>query len=376
VLPLVHVHSFIALLLVLPLLALRWRRVEWLALVVGAVALATPRLVQLASGAHGAAALGNTFPWLEPGWMSQAIPDAAQLHQGFRPAAVAGAMGNGIRALLTPQWWGFWFVNSGIVVPVVLLMGLAAAGSRAPHDSRVRVLAERVSGVVPRDLLRFCLPFLVIFAAGNVVVFQSWDWDNTKLFAYWWFAAALLVSALVVWAWRRGGWRATLGGIGFASVIMTGAVVMLRFMPWTPASVSNAGPFVWASADDRSLAEQVEASTAPDAVILTMGRHNDPLMTLAGRRTVVGYTGWLWSYGIDYRARQSDVSAIYQGCATGESACTATALMRSYDVSYVELPAGQYAQDVPRGNAQWWASTFPVVARAGDVTVYDVRPRR
>src|SRR5207245_2087876 len=32
VLPLVHVHSFIALVLVLPVLALIWRRVEWVAL--------------------------------------------------------------------------------------------------------------------------------------------------------------------------------------------------------------------------------------------------------------------------------------------------------------------------------------------------------
>jgi hypothetical protein len=151
---------------------------------------------------------------------------------------------------------------------------------------------------------------------------------------------------------------------------------MLRFLPWTPASDSNAGPFVWASPEDRSLAAQVEQRTAPDSVILTLGRHNDPLMTLAGRRTVVGYTGWLWSYGIDYRARQADVGAMYQGCATGERECTATELLRLYDVSYVEIPASEYGRDYPRGNLQWWSATFPAVAQAGEVTVYDVRARR
>jgi len=162
---------------------------------------------------------------------------------------------------------------------------------------------------------------------------------------------------------------------------MTGAVVMLRFLPWTPAEGTTSGPYawepvgpyVWASADDRSLADQVIARIEPDATILTMGRHNDPLMTLAGRRTLVGYTGWLWSYGIDYRARQVDVAAIYQGCPGTQTQCAATELLRHDGISYVEIPASSYAQQYPQGNLQWWSSTFRVVARAGDDTVYDVR---
>jgi hypothetical protein len=230
-----------------------------------------------------------------------------------------------------------------------------------------------VVGVVSTDLLRFCLPFLVIFAVCNLVVFQSWDWDNTKLFAYWYFGATLLLAGIVVRWWRGGWWRATLGTLGFVGVIMTGAVVMLRFLPWTPTQDNNAGPFIWASAEDRSLAAQVQRRTAPDAVILTMGRHNDPLMTLAGRRTVLGYNGWLWSYGIDYRARQADVAAMYQGCSGTVPRCTATDLLRLYGVSYVEIPAGQYGTDHPQGDLGWWQRTFPVVAQAGDVSVYDVR---
>jgi hypothetical protein len=382
-LPLVHVHSFIALLLVLPVMALMWRRTEWLALVALAVVLATPRLVQIAHGDHGAVALGNNFPWLEPGWMSQAVSFTPP-HQGIGLASVAGAVGGGLRALVTPEWWGFWFVNCGIVLPVMGLLGAATLSRLAPPESRPHRAARRVTGVVPDDLLRFCLPFLAIFAICNVVVFQSWEWDNTKLFAYWYFGGALLVAALVVHWWRSGWWRATLGTLAFVSVIMTGTVVMLRFLPWTPAQGASGGaypwqsvgPYVWESADDRSLAAQVEQRTAPDAVILTLGRHNDPLMTLAGRRTVVGYTGWLWSYGIDYRARQADVGTMYQGCPTGQTQCAATELMHLYGVSYVEIPASQYLSQYQQGNLQWWSSTFAAVARAGDVTVYDVRSAR
>ena len=374
VLPLVHVHSFIALVLVLPVLALLWRRPEWAAMVTVAVIMATPRLVQLAHGEHGAVALGNTFPWLEPGWLSGVAPTTAALHQGIGLSSVVHGAGEGLRALLTPQWWGFWVVNCGIVLPLMAVLGLGVlARSLAASGSTLQRIAARIAGLVPDDVLRFCLPFLVIFVLCNLVVFQSWDWDNTKLFAYWYFGATLLLGAVVVHTWRSGWWRATLGTLAFASVIMTGTVVMLRFLPWTPQPDSNAGPFVWASPEDRSLAAQVEQRTAPDAVILTMGRHNDPLMTLAGRRTVVGYTGWLWSYGIDYRARQADAGTIYQGCPAGVRQCAATALLKQYDVAYVEIPASAYLNAYSPQGLQWWTSTFPAVATAGDDTVFDVR---
>ncbi len=375
-LPLVHVHSFIALVLVLPVLALIWRRNEWALLGVLAVVLATPRLVQLAHGDHGAAALGNTYPWIEPGWMSQVAPATTALHQGIHPASVAGGVRDGLRALVTPEWWGFWFVNCGIVLPLMALFGVATLSRLAPAASRLHRAGRGITGAVPDDVLRLTLPFLLIFAICNLVVFQSWDWDNTKLFAYWYFAAALLVASLVVHWWRSGWWRATLGTLAFLSVIMTGTVVMLRFMPWTPAADSNAGPFVWESADDRALAAQVAARTAPNAVILTLGRHNDAITTLAGRSTYVGYAGWLWSYGIDYRARQGDVQVMYQGCATGQSSCPATQLMQLDGISYVEISASEYLRAFPQGNLQWWSSTFPAVAQVGEDTVYDVRAAR
>jgi len=371
-LPLVHVHSFIALVILVPFLAVWWRRREWLVMLGIAAVLAAPRLAQLAlSNEHGTAALGNTFPWLEPGWLSGAVSTASSEHRGLGAVNVLWAVGGGIRSLLTPEWWGFWLVNCGIVLPVMVVVALAAAARWAPAGSRVRAAGDRVTGGLPADLLRFTLSFLAIFALCNLVVFQSWDWDNTKLFAYWWFGAALLVGALVVRLWRGRWWLRTLSTIGYASVIMTGTVVMLRFLPWTPASLSNAGPFVWEDASAQQMAAEVEQRTAPDAVILTQGVHTDPLLTLAGRRTVVGYTGWLWSYGIDYRQRQADVAAMYQGCTTGSTSCRATELLHEYGVSYVEIPADSAAQ-FPVGNRAWWQALPSVASSTGSV-VYDVR---
>ena len=60
VLPLVHAQTLIAGALILFVLALRHRRIEWLALLAVAALVATPRLVQIAGSAHGAIVLIST----------------------------------------------------------------------------------------------------------------------------------------------------------------------------------------------------------------------------------------------------------------------------------------------------------------------------
>ena len=147
VLPLVHVHSFIALVLLLPVLAFIWRGREWIALAALAVVFATPRLVQLAAGDHGSTTLGNSFPWLEPGWLSQAIPGASQEHRTIALSSLAWAVKGGLRAAITPEWWGFWILNCGIVLPVMSIFGLATLGRWAPEESRVRKLASHITAV-------------------------------------------------------------------------------------------------------------------------------------------------------------------------------------------------------------------------------------
>ena len=54
-----------------------------------------------------------------------------------------------------------------------------------------------------------------------------------------------------------------------------------------------------------------------DAVLLTGGRPNDPLLTIAGRTAVMGYAGWLNSYGTDFGSRPDDIHTMYAGCAEG-----------------------------------------------------------
>ncbi len=92
----------------------------------------------------------------------------------------------------------------------------------------------RVRALFPPDLVRVAMAFTAVFVVANLVVFQSWDWDNTKLLAYWYLGAALLLSTLVVRWWRRW-WRGAAAAVMAITVLLTGVLVLARLLPWTPA---------------------------------------------------------------------------------------------------------------------------------------------
>jgi hypothetical protein len=113
-------------------------------------------------------------------------------------------------------------------------------------------------------------------------------------------------------------------------------------------------------------------------VFLTFGRPNDPVLAAAGRIGVMGYGGWLWSYGITFYARYNDVQTMYTGCAAGQAACPVFSLLHRYGISYVEIDnrLNDPGAIDPNVGLTWWAEQgLPVVARTDHITIYDVRGR-
>jgi hypothetical protein len=205
------------------------------------------------------------------------------------------------------------------------------------------------------------------------VVFQSWDWDNTKLLVYWYLAVALVVGALCAHWWRRW-WRGALAIAIPGTMLLTGTLVLLRLLPWTPPEDAITGPYVVASAAERSMAATVAATTDRRAVFLTSGRPNDPLLAVAGRTALMGYYGWLWSYGTDFGSRYADEVTMYAGCATTPRSCAVPTLLRRYGISYVEVDDRLNDPGAMKVDVTWWAGLqLPVIARSDHITVYDVR---
>ena len=91
----------------------------------------------------------------------------------------------------------FWFVNTGLFIPLAVL-GLLLAGASPPLASR--------------SLLLFTAAFLAWFIVPNVMKLAPWVWDNIKVLFYWFvgFTPLVALRALAVVPVRAGPavWRA------------------------------------------------------------------------------------------------------------------------------------------------------------------------
>ena len=166
----------------------------------------------------------------------------------------------------------------------------------------------------PPKLKRFSVPFWLVFFAANLVRFQPYDWDNTKLFLHWYLIASIS-AAIVLVRWRLIGWLILplliFPGVRDVSKIIQGNNQYQFFNP-----------------TQLIVAEAARNILPKNAVVLTASNHNHWLPTLTGRQIVMGYPGWLWTYGIDYLPRQAEVIKMYQGNAE---------LLNQYEIDFVVI---------------------------------------
>jgi hypothetical protein len=316
-LPWVHVHTFLVLAGVMGWLSLArllraWRAGAplaaawpWAGVLCLGLALAAPQLAWQLGHAYD-----PSFSHWQLGWMSE---------RGENPFA-------------------FWARNLGVLAPFLVA---------APWWLR-RFPARGF-------WLHLLAPCLVLFGLANVYLFQPHAYDNLKLLFYAYLALALGTARLLAGWWRKsGGWR------------LAAALCLLLATATGAATVLREGLLRWPllDADEVALGLELRRLTPADARFLTADRHNHPVPIAAGRRIVLGYRGWLWTYGLDVAPVLADVRAIYAGSAAAPD------LLRRYDVSYVVVgPGERKAFAVDEG---WLAARYPLLVSRGAYRVYRV----
>ncbi|HEX8284972.1 MAG TPA: hypothetical protein VF588_16540 [Pyrinomonadaceae bacterium] len=321
-LPLVHAHSFVVMMLMGACLALMqgavtpagvwavWR--PWLAFALAASALAVPQM--LWATRDSAVNASQFFGW-EFGW-----------DRGGRNVV-----------------W-FWIKNTAVFIPLL-----------------VAALAWRGSGVSKR-LLFFFLPFLLCFVVPNVYKLSPWVWDNIKVLLYWWIASAPLVALVLARLWRRGGpWRTAALGLLLAQTAAGGLDV------WRAAS--GAVERRSFDRDGIAFAELVKRETSPRSLILHAPTYNDPVY-LTGRRTFLGYPGHVWSHGINYFAREAELKRIYSGAAD------APALIERAGIEYVVVGPIERAELSRQGVTvnESFFNRYRRVGETGGYRLYKTKP--
>ena len=307
--PLFHLHAYGTVVALAAFWALLSPRRQWVGFFVPALVLGLPAVLWMASG--GAASIRVQVWWL------------------------ANTNGHHDGPLL------FWLKNTSILVPAMAVAFLWPS-------------------VLPAKLRLHLGPIWLWFLVPNLLVFQPWDWDNTKFFAYWALLGAFPVGALLATLLRRGlPSRITAYALA-ASMMLSGALDLGRALD------SSSAAALFTSPRGLQVATWAREHTEPTAVFLVAPVHNDPIPTLAGRRVVVGYPGWLWTYGLtDWAPRSHDAELMLKGDPATPD------LLRRYGVSYVVL--GPEDASIQGSNAAYFDRTADRVYSNGDYTVYRIR---
>jgi len=363
-LPLVHAHSFVVVIMVAGCIALgtNWR--SWLALAVGAVPLimvtvySYPEIPRLNENIAGLciAVVGALVAWI-------LLPRDQLIRWNTFFVVV-------ILIALPQMWWSthnsavdsskffawqfgwdrgkedafaFWFKNTGLFIPLTL----AAIFWRSKQEF-----------LVPRRVLLFLAPFSLCFIIPNALKMAPWIWDNIKVLFYWWLAAAPLVAILLARLWKDGGLKKAVAAVLFACVVTAGALDVAAIV------LRSSRYQVFDSAGVR-FAEVMKQQTAPRSLVMHAPVHNHPVF-LTGRRSLMGYPGHIWTHGLDYVQRESEIKRIYAGTAE------ATALLQKYQIEYVVI--SPLERNIMMVNEQFFAK-FERVGDVGEYRLYKIGQR-
>ena len=306
-LPLIHAHTFLVVMGMAAFLALAFRATwrSWLYFFAVALIVSAPEILWLAN--TGGVNTRSYLGW-QPGW-----------DHGAHNAV-----------------W-FWFVNTGLFIPLLVF---CLAWRRGTFK------------LSPR-LLKFYAPFLLCFIVPNLVKVAPWIWDNIKVLFLWYVASTPLVAWLLARWWQQRSFFRWIAPAVLLTLILAGGLDVLRV-------VSEASEYQEFDAHGMAAARVLSAQAAPRAVVLHAPTYNSPVF-LTGRRSLLGYPGWMWSRGLNYSQREADIQRIYSG------APEADALLRQYGVEYVLIGPAELAS--LKVNEQFW-SRYARLSQAGAYRVY------
>jgi hypothetical protein len=241
----------------------------------------------------------------------------------------------GLRAGSIVWWKPGWTI--GARNPVLFL--LVSFGAYLPLAVWTLIRSVKRREVEASLLL---VPGLLFFVALFFVMLAPWDWDNTKLMLWCYVLVLPPIAAVVrsVPRWPRAALYALLFYSGALSV--AAACSSQRAVPIVPL-------------DEATAVCSALSGIPPGDRIATAQAFNHPV-ALCGHAIVAGYSGHLWSHGIDAKAVEERLTRLMKGDPRWRE------LARELDARY--LYWGPRESVAHAGGAEPWRETAPVAEGA------------
>lgn len=145
------------------------------------------------------------------------------------------------------------------------------------------------------------IPVFLLFIVFTVVMVAPWDWDNIKVLL--WLYLFIAWAAWRTWLTRLPSWAAFL--IGFVA-FFSGTISVVTSLPGNSPGVE-----LYRAAELWD-AKAALTDLPGDSVLAVAPEPNHPAM-FWGAKVAMGYTGHLWSHGIDSKARENQLERMFSG---------------------------------------------------------------
>ncbi len=200
----------------------------------------------------------------------------------------------------------------------------------------------------------------VLFILSNVIRFQPWDWDNTKILTWSYLLLIIPVMSVLSVLWKDKGRIGKVTTVVFLILLtFSGGLEVIKLVESNPKSYK-----MW----DQSkllMALELQRMLNPEETVLTDDDHLNWVSCLAGGQILMGFRGWLWSYGIDYSGRENDIRIMYSAGPGYE------ALFRKYHVRYAVFTPS--AKRNLGANEVYFLMKYKMVLNDNDTRVYDIQ---
>lgn len=312
VMPLFHLHAFVAVSLILGLVALAHGGQRGLARLLAAPMALTAYLPAILLILHSTAWLQKAgVAHVTLGWMAGDQPFLPFLWDNF----------------------GLWLALP-LAVAACLWLDRSAAGASATR--------------------RIALGTVALFALFFTVMLAPWDWDNIKLIIWPWLLLLALCDRLLQPRLDR---LSPAAAPVVAALLLAPAILLLAY------STRSGGPDGYGLiARDEVIGTEAALESLPrDAVFAASRRVNHPLDWL-GRFRALGYEGHLWSHGIDTRDRDALLQKVMQGAPDWLDAA------RALGVGYIFWGPPEIAEYGP--DPRPWMETLQNVSTMPGFAVY------
>jgi hypothetical protein len=296
--------------------------------------------------------------------------------QAFRPWLIYGAIA---AALSLPQLIAFTFVqatgsdhflrfqfnwcnnrgNRGLV-DTYLWFYIKNIG--LPYLLILLALCQRKKGDDVRQNRLIASGAFLIYLIAEFILFQPNEYDNNKLLYVWFLLCLPMAADYAMEIFER------LRGLGGRRLIAAGFLVTCFLSSGLTIARECVSDYHAYSAVDVETAEYIKENTPEHSVWLTGNQHLNPVSSLAGRTILCSSDLYLYYHGFNTGARRMEIAAFYENPAENLD------LLRKYQVEYI------YVSPYERSDSQYvlheeaLENLFPLVfeTRGGHNRMFEV----